>query len=127
MRATFPDGLASSKRARRRLLGDVFHSSSQRALKALVLVAMAAALLVGRGGSKATMREESGDEAPRAASFARASTASLPAMPMCAGTQCIRSLRVGRERRRRRRRVWKRERRYWPGWGFGLERAKIAG
>jgi hypothetical protein len=35
-------------------------------------------------------REGGLEEAPWAASFARASTASFPAMPTCAGTQCKR-------------------------------------
>jgi hypothetical protein len=48
---------------------------------------MTAARLVGRGLSNSLMRVTSGEEPPWAAAFAQASTASLPSMPMCAGTQ----------------------------------------
>jgi hypothetical protein len=85
MRETALEGRASSKREMRVKRGDADHSVNHLSRKARDPASMVADLLRGSGLSKSLMREESGEEAPKAASFARASTASLPAMPTCAG------------------------------------------
>lgn len=78
------------------------------------------------GGGDGGDAGREGVEVPWAASLARASTASLPAISTWAGTQCIRTRRVERARSRRRRRVWKAARRYWPGRALGVPMAAIA-
>jgi hypothetical protein len=115
------DESAESNAAMQWYLGEVTHSSCQRATNALVPDAMVAAPLIGSGDSKSLIREERGDELACAASFAHASTASLPAMLTRAGTQWIRTLRVRRARQRRARRAWKAARRYCPGCVLGEE------
>jgi hypothetical protein len=107
IRATVLEGRAESKVEMRVYLGDDDHSECQRAANALEPAAMAAALLAGSGASNSATRDASEEEAPRAASFAQASTASFPAIPTCAGTQWILIWRVRRLRRRRARRAWK--------------------
>ncbi|KAJ7301499.1 hypothetical protein DFH08DRAFT_993568, partial [Mycena albidolilacea] len=126
MRDVALDGCVLSKRERRWDRGETAHSRSHLALNSFAPASRTAALLTGRGRLKGRMRAVRGVVAPKAASFARASTASLPAIPVCAGTQRMWIFSVGRVHRRRRWRVWKRARRCWPGWGRGEARAMIA-